>query len=215
MRTGMKAAFSSLAALICATSASAATLIVDGNGQLTGATGVDVGGTLFDVEFVDGFCATVFGGCDEQSDFAFSDQSTALLAAQALLDQVFVDGPQGNFDTQPNGIAGCGNFGRCAAVTPYELSGTTLKVVIADNFRFGNLDRAYPSQTIQNSQTGGASSEFVWATFTLTQAVPEPGTWLMMILGFGAIGSMMRRTQKRSLRTRVRYNCAFIADAAR
>lgn len=37
---------------------------------------------------------------------------------------------------------------------------------------------------------------------TVTQAVPEPGTWLMMILGFAAVGSMMRRRQQEA---RVRY----------
>jgi hypothetical protein len=30
-------------------------------------------------------------------------------------------------------------------------------------------------------------------TMTVTQSVPEPATWAMMILGFGAIGGMMRR----------------------
>jgi hypothetical protein len=34
-------------------------------------------------------------------------------------------------------------------------------------------------------------------------AVPEPGTWLMMILGFGAIGGAMRSSRK--VQTRVTY----------
>ena len=29
-------------------------------------------------------------------------------------------------------------------------------------------------------------------------AVPEPSTWLMMLLGFGAIGGAMRRTRSRT-----------------
>lgn len=36
------------------------TLIIDGGGQLTGATGVDVGGTLYDVTFMDGTCIAMF-----------------------------------------------------------------------------------------------------------------------------------------------------------
>jgi hypothetical protein len=31
---------------------------------------------------------------------------------------------------------------------------------------------------------------------TLNSAVPEPGTWMLMILGFGAVGFAMRRRQK-------------------
>ena len=34
-------------------------------------------------------------------------------------------------------------------------------------------------------------------SFTQMAAVPEPGTWLMMLVGFGAMGYSMRR-QRRS-----------------
>lgn len=47
-------------------------------------------------------------------------------------------------------------------------------------------------------------SFFVGGTLTpLVAAVPEPATWLMMILGFAAIGGVMRR--KDSVTTRVRF----------
>ena len=49
----------------------AATLIVNGNGILTGATGVNLNGTLYDVEFVDGTCEALFNGCDSFEDFTF------------------------------------------------------------------------------------------------------------------------------------------------
>jgi hypothetical protein len=51
--------------------AHAATQIVNSSGQLAGATGVLVNGTSYDVEFVDGACTNLFGGCDSSSDFAF------------------------------------------------------------------------------------------------------------------------------------------------
>lgn len=41
------------------------------------------------------------------------------------------------------------------------------------------------------------------ATFQPTAPVPEPATWAMMLIGFGAIGFAMRR--RREDRTRVRY----------
>ena len=78
-------------------------------GQLHGATGVDVGGTLYDVVFLDGSCISVYGTC-EQSSFTFNSESDATIASQALIDQVFInDAIKGDFDTQlylVNGIGG-------------------------------------------------------------------------------------------------------------
>jgi hypothetical protein len=34
------------------------------------------------------------------------------------------------------------------------------------------------------------------AAFFIVRAVPEPGTWMMMLFGFGAIGLMLRRSRK-------------------
>ena len=59
---------------------------MNGSGILTGATGVNVNGTVYDVEFVEDSCVVAFSGCAVQ--LAFSTQSDALAAAQALLDQV-------------------------------------------------------------------------------------------------------------------------------
>jgi subtilisin-like proprotein convertase family protein len=39
-----------------------------------------------------------------------------------------------------------------------------------------------------------------------TGAVPEPGTWLMMILGFGLIGAGMRKNAAQTARMRVSYS---------
>jgi len=37
----------------------------------------------------------------------------------------------------------------------------------------------------------------VWFKATFNGAVPEPGTWMMMLLGFGAMGVAMRRDRKK------------------
>jgi hypothetical protein len=39
-------------------------------------------------------------------------------------------------------------------------------------------------------------------TFTPNAAVPEPMTWMMMILGFAAVGFTMRRREKQNVRVR-------------
>lgn len=62
---------------ICASlPAGAATLIIDADGELSGATGVDIGGLLFDVRFVDGSCITVFGGCNSGGILSFPTRQT-------------------------------------------------------------------------------------------------------------------------------------------
>ena len=83
-----------LAALGLSISSTQATVIlnVDGSGQLTGAQNVDLGSLgFFNVEFVDGTCIALFDGCNQVADFDFTNEADALLAAQALLDQVLVD----------------------------------------------------------------------------------------------------------------------------
>ena len=196
------------AAIAFAIPSSAATLIIDGNGQLTGAQGVDVQGTLYDVAFVDGTCAAVFNGCDSVSDFQF--QSTlAVTAGQSLLAQVFLDGNAGQFDTNPALTSGCENIGFCTVLTPFFVQNTALDTSWTQNFSSENGDVSRQVQIPQTVTTTN-SSGFVWARFSLASSpVPEPGTWLMMILGLGAIGGMMRGrsggARKEKFPLRVRY----------
>ena len=91
-------------------------------GGLLGATGVLVDGKFYDVDFVDGTCPDVFGVCDE-AHFAFTTASTALAASKALLDQVLLDGPLGNFDSNPMLTNGCFVTTSCWALTPYAIFG--------------------------------------------------------------------------------------------
>jgi hypothetical protein len=45
----------------------------------------------------------------------------------------------------------------------------------------------------------GGDTAVVTPTPPVTSAVPEPGTWLMMLVGFGMIGSAMPRRRRRNL----------------
>ena len=52
-------------------------------GLLVGATNINVGGTLFDVDFVDGTCVALFTGCDNAvADFDFTNSATATTAGR-------------------------------------------------------------------------------------------------------------------------------------
>ena len=55
-------------------------LQLDGTGKLTGATGIDVSGTFYDVQFVEGKCNDLFTGCDQPGDFVFTTLAAADLA---------------------------------------------------------------------------------------------------------------------------------------
>lgn len=110
-----------LAMMCMAGTASAALVNVDASGQLVGAFNVNVSGTLYNVEFLDGSCIDLFSGCNEQSDFDFTSEGEALLAAGALLNQVFLDGPLGNFDSDPTLTAGCTFPSSCNVFVPFEV----------------------------------------------------------------------------------------------
>ncbi len=67
---------------------SAATLNIDGGGHLRGASDVSVGGSLFDVEFLDLTCAKAFDKCDSLLNFSSQTLAMATLASEALNDQI-------------------------------------------------------------------------------------------------------------------------------
>jgi hypothetical protein len=98
-------------ALCSSLSATAAPIVV--GGELVGATGVAVGGSIYNVDFIDGSCASVYSGCDAASDFTFNSLADGDLASQALLDQVLV----GIYDTTPSLTIGCTASDRCHVTT--------------------------------------------------------------------------------------------------
>ena len=182
---------------------SAATLNVVG-GQLMGASGVDVGGSLYDVEFLDGTCASVFSGCDEASDFTLSDWNEAGLAAQALLDQVLLDGPSGNFDSSPWLTAGC-SASHCEISTRNQHAGSWA------GGGFSHL--VFNTVYIENDNNNQFMADFWWSdtgppyvphdTSTMTtyayarwsaSPVPEPSTALLLGIGLAGLGMRRRRT---------------------
>src|ERR1700761_9483198 len=105
----MTRAVYALAFFLClsmAPSVKAATLEINSSGQLTGAEGVLIDGSLYDVTFEDGTCTALFNGCNSASDFTFN-YTTAPDAAHALLNQVFVDEPGHPFNSDPDLTFGC------------------------------------------------------------------------------------------------------------
>jgi hypothetical protein len=182
-------------ALAFAAPASAAVLQVTGGGQLTGAAGVTVGGATYDVSFVDGTCTALFGGCDDAAaDFTFTTLADAQTAAQALLDQVLIDGGAGQFDTDFAATLGCAanNALACAILIPYATSVGSVSAAQALNTPTTDTNNVIV--TTSASFNTADAPQYVWARFAAaTVAVPEPSAWAMMLLGFAGIGLATRR----------------------
>jgi hypothetical protein len=136
--------------VLMASSAQAATLdviynphligipVVSGNigPKLIGASGVIVDGRSYDVQFLEGTCFSLYNGCDDVSEFTFQSQAAAILASQALLDQVFIDGPLGNFDSEQLGIntaIGVWYTVKKYSFTTYGISGSSYLTSMAVN----------------------------------------------------------------------------------
>ena len=187
--------------VLLASGAQAATLTISG-GQLTGATGVDVGGTLYDVQFIDGSCVDLYSGCDETSDFPFHSTALALLASQALLDQVFLDGVLGLFNSDPALTQGLGPVAvKGGIMSPHttDLWGPEfhpaqlpIPAVVAYNRVAGfgpNSANAAAYHTPTEDLTTNTS--YTYAVWGAASIVPEPTTALMLTLGLAGLG--MRR----------------------
>ncbi|MFK7870830.1 MAG: VPLPA-CTERM sorting domain-containing protein [Roseobacter sp.] len=176
----------------------AATLNVDVNGQLLGASDVDVDGVLYDVSFQDGTCISLFADCDEQSDFVFTTADSALLASAALLSQVFIDNSLGQFDSSPGLTRGCAaGVDSCFVFTPYSINSLSQ---VPNAFAFHTdddvlTDGFFGSKINSNTNTGSVDS-FTYAVWSVTTPVPLPaGGWLLLsgLVGLAAAGRWSKR----------------------
>ncbi|MDD2740145.1 MAG: VPLPA-CTERM sorting domain-containing protein [Methylomonas lenta] len=167
-----------LVGLTLSLSANSATLVVSG-GQLMGATGVDVGGTSYNVSFLDGSCDSLFSGC---TSLAFTTLESAHTASNALLSQVF-QGVYGGDPTLTNGVESSivGYI-----YTPYSTVSTNVNLSIAVNQP--GLHYVYNASILANADTTGATQQ-VYAVWS-PSPVPLPATaWLFgsALMGLGII----------------------------
>jgi len=175
--------------LFAASTGSAATLNVVG-GRLLGASDVNVGGDSYNVVFLDGTCIDLYSGCDDVVEFTFQSESAALLASQALLDQVFLDGAD-LFDSDPELTAGCESTLVCAPQTPYGLAAELVITIAAENWN----DESMPDGVLAGSITKSTDlAEAAFDTYAVWTLVPEPGTAVLM--GLGLLGLSVRKRRE-------------------
>jgi hypothetical protein len=189
------------------TQALAATLLINSDGQLTGATRIDVNGVFLDVAFVDSTCAILFRGCDETSDFPFSSitgtedrgivRTEAVSAGEALFEQVFIDSALGNFDSQPGLTSGC-----AAIVQECFLRIPTDAFLIGSSLGIGGIFVINAAELVSPREDGFAglgseaalfanfdlstSDDSTFAVFSISE-VPVPPAIILLITGISGI----------------------------
>ena len=92
--------------------------------------------------------------------------------------------------------------------TSVLLNGTPFIMSANDTFEFGGLTLATlaGTQTLTvNGISGGNASFAGTISFASTAAVPEPGTWALLLVGFAAVGGAMRRRKPTIVSTGLAY----------
>ncbi len=179
-----------LAMMGMAGTAGAVVLNVSVDGELLGATGVNVDGTLYNVTFVDGSCVDLFSGCNEFADFTFIDAAAAFFAAEALMATVFTDSGAGLFDTMPELTFGCGFIGDCRTHIPFAPDGANQYLFtrtgnFADEASDKSVKQTFGPRNLDFSLVDADKDTINFADFT---PAPEPSTLALFATGLALLG---------------------------
>ena len=170
-----------LACLSGAGSLNAATIIRDGNGIMTGATGVDVAGASYNVEFVEGSCNSLNNNC---TDFAFTIGNVSD-AAQALADEVLY-ATDGSFPVGRLGLPAAAFF---TAAQSADSAVTGVVVFAISQLGIPSFSGMLELAELPADYDTSADPAIVYAEWTLSPVPLPAAAWLFMSAIAGLAGA--------------------------
>lgn len=178
-----------LLALSCATQA--APIYNVENGKLTGISGVDVDGTVYNVSFIEGTYDSIYEGT-----FDFNTSSTAQQAASVLQSVITSPNaiPIGVGYPDPSLIYGITitSTSMTALSIPYKLlTEPAQTITLWSPYFYNNVPGQTSEWSMRTYDDTTNSPNVVYAKFSLANQIPEPSS--MLLLATGLIGLWGRR----------------------
>lgn len=127
---------------------------------------------------------------------------TPSVGADILFDAVIVMFPDGTLRVVTIPLAGAPTINVIAGGTDVagNMLSATVSLALLGSMGFAPEDYTFSfwSRTRINPALDGTNAEIAdfLPSSTFARTVPEPATWLSMLLGFGVIGSVMRKSRK-------------------
>lgn len=198
MRSFIKAftGLSILWVLLTSGSALGATLVTDINGQLLGVDGVDVNGTLYNVDFLEGSCYTFFAPCLSNDNLLF-DINEALDASWALKSQVFDTPAWSLYTSDPSKTFGCEDLYGCTIYTAYSVNSDPM-----GNAQFFNGDGLFFFDTVNtcglctrsdDTTTNPAAVFAIWEEANGVTPVPLPAAGWFFLSAVSGLFALKRK----------------------
>ncbi|MCP4075295.1 MAG: PEP-CTERM sorting domain-containing protein [Gammaproteobacteria bacterium] len=200
--------------LLVGIQANAAILNIDTNGILMGIDDVDVNGTLYNVDFVEGSCYTLFAPCINTNDDPFTFNLEGARAASRALKDIFELPENSYYDLNVETTFGCADaeFG-CSMWTAYAMGADNMGRAYFTNGNedwfglfpnnvpsmFGNPMKADDTNFMEGTvyaiweDASGACVENCNGDGGDTTAVPEPSILVLFAAGLFGIRFARRR----------------------